>query len=114
MIGKVFGSLVVIGYHAPTMIAKVRCECGNTEYRRRFMLEQGRARMCKECQERKGYYETLKLDAQQCLTTLDPAVAARLMKAFAQHLATCKKYKAPPTRLATFIAEALADADFGE
>jgi predicted SprT family Zn-dependent metalloprotease len=49
MIGKVYGSLVVTKYDAETETATVRCECGNTEYRKRRVLEQGRARICRDC-----------------------------------------------------------------
>jgi hypothetical protein len=113
MVGKIYGGLVVIGYDDAVKMAKVRCKCGNTEHRRCSVLERGQARICRECQERKRFQETIALDMQG-LTTLEPAITARVIKAFAQHLALCKKYKAVPTRLAKFITEALADPSFGE
>ena len=113
MIGKVYGSLIVIKYDAETATATVRCECGTTEYRKRRVLEQGRARICRDCKERARYFDSVKAHMER-VKTLKPAIAARVMRAFARHLAMCKKYKATPTRLAIFINEALADADFGE
>lgn len=113
MIGKIYGRLTVIGYAGATQMAKVKCECGAVETHRRHILERGRVRICQECRERKRYFESIKTDAQR-LATLNPEIAARVLSAFARHLEMCKAYKTAPTRLATFITEALADPNFDE
>lgn len=110
MIGKTYGSLIVINYDADAKTAKVRCECGNVEIRPIRALAQGRARICRECKDQEKCLESIKVGMER-LAKLEPAIAAQVLRAYVRHLAACRRQKVRATRFAEFIRDALMDPD---
>lgn len=109
MIKNRYGNLTVISFDEATQIAIVRCGCGNTETMRHYRLI--RIGHCDQCEDRKKYINSLKVD-MSLLKNLSVETSARLLGAYAQHIEVSHKNNIRATKWETFAREKLADPDF--
>ena len=110
MIGKIYGSLTVIRFNGTTERVTVRCECGQFESHKLYMLTSGKVRKCAKCRDRERYLKSIQIDPQ-LLIELEPAIAARVLQNYRQHLEVCQRQRVRASSFVTFVSEAIQDPD---
>lgn len=115
MLGNTYcnGALVVIGWDAETRVATVRCRCNNVDAFKLYSLVSGKVTCCRTCKHRAEYLRSITIDLK-LLEDVKPSIAAKIVRAFAEHLRACERNNVPATSFAICVHEMLADGDLAK
>src|SRR5262249_33185825 len=103
-------SSTVVKFNGASSTATVRCECGQWERRKLYMLTSGKVRKCAKCMDHERYLKSIQIDPK-LLTDLEPAIVVRVLQNFRWHLEACRRQRVRATSFATFVTEAIQDPD---